>query len=169
VDRERRDLDPPGPPDCHKGLNLFGWRRCCARIEVVTHTPEELRTLRDRLLRVHKALLDSDRAAYERAYGRVESSGEWLQLVLGHEFFGWLRPFSGLIVRIDEWLASDDRTEEELDALWHEVERLTSIAPSTEERVVRYRKAIDRSPDAAFAHGALREVLDAGRGPKAEG
>lgn len=129
----------------------------------MTHTPEKLRTLRDRLLRVHKALLDSDRAAYERAYGRVESSGEWLQLVLGHEYFGWLRPFSGLIVRIDEWLASDERAEEELGALWREVERLTSITASTEERVVRYRRAIDRSPDAAVAHAAVREVLDAAR------
>lgn len=129
----------------------------------MTHTPEKLRTLRDRLLRVHKALLDSDRAAYERAYGRVESSGEWLQLVLGHEYFGWLRPFSGLIVRIDEWLASDERAEEELGALWREVERLTSITASTEERVVRYRRAIDRSPDAAVAHAAVREILDATR------
>jgi hypothetical protein len=129
----------------------------------VTPTPETLRTLRDRLLRLHKMLLDSDRAAYERAYGRVESSGEWLQLVLGHEHFAWLRPFSGLIVRIDEWLASDERADEEMGALWREVERLTVITASTEERVVRYRKAIDRSPDAAVAHAAVREVLDAPR------
>jgi hypothetical protein len=111
-------------------------------------------------MRLHKTLLDSDRAAYERAYGRVESSGEWLQLVLGHEHFAWLRPFSGLIVRIDEWLASDEQTDEERSALWREVERLTAINASTEERVVRYRKAIDRSPDAAVAHAAVREILD---------
>ena len=64
-------------------------------------TPEQLSALRDRLLHLHKTLLDSERAAYERAYGRVESSGEWLQIVLGHEHFSWLRPYSGLIVRID--------------------------------------------------------------------
>jgi hypothetical protein len=127
----------------------------------VAHTPEQLRTLRDRLLRLHKTLLDSDRVYYERAYGPVASSGEWLQLVLGHEHFAWLRPFSGLIVRIDEWLANDDRVPDELDALWREVERLTSLNASTEERVVRYRKAIDRSPDAAVAHAAVREILDA--------
>lgn len=126
----------------------------------MTLTPEQLKALRDRLMRLHKTLLDSDRAAYERAYGRVESSGEWLQLVLGHEHFAWLRPFSGLIVRIDEWLASDEQTDEERSALWREVERLTAINASTEERVVRYRKAIDRSPDAAVAHAAVREILD---------
>ena len=80
---------------------------------MASHTPAQLKTLRDRLLSLHKTLLDADRAAYERSYGPVGSSGEWLQLVLGHEYFAWLRPFSGLIVRIDEWLASDDHADEE--------------------------------------------------------
>lgn len=127
---------------------------------MVTHTPAQLKTLRDRLLALHKTLLDADRAAYERAYGPVGSSGEWLQLVLGHEHFAWLRPFSGLIVRIDEWLAGDQRQEDERTAVVKEAERLTSISASTEERALRYRKSIDRSADAAVAHAAVREILD---------
>ncbi len=71
-------------------------------------TPTQLRTVRDHLLTLHKALLDSERAKYEKAYGPVRSPGEMLQLVLGNEHFAWLRPYSGLIVRIDEWLAADD-------------------------------------------------------------
>ena len=126
----------------------------------VSATPDQLRALRDRLLVLHKALLDSDRAAYERAYGPVGSSGEWLQLVLGHEHFAWLRPFSGLIVRIDEWLAADDRPADEPSGLVKEVDRLTVISASTEERALRYRKAIDRSPDAAIAHASVRELID---------
>lgn len=127
---------------------------------MVTHTPEQLKALRDRLLQLHKALLDSDRAAYKRAYGPVGSSGEWLQLVLGHEHFAWLRPFSGLIVRIDEWLAGDQRPQEELTAVVKETDRLTSISASTEQRALRYRKSIDRSADAAVAHAAVRDALD---------
>jgi hypothetical protein len=127
---------------------------------VVRHTPEQLKALRDRLLQLHKTLLDADRAAYERAYGPVGSSGEWLQLVLGHEHFVWLRPFSGLIVRIDEWLASDERLEEELAAVVKEADRLTSISASTEERALRYRKSIDRSADAAVVHASVRDILD---------
>ena len=125
-------------------------------------TAEQLSALRDRLLGLHKTLLDSERAAYERAYGRVESSGEWLQIVLGHEHFSWLRPYSGLIVRIDEWLADKERADEEKDALWREVERLTTLSASTEERALRYRRAIDRSADAAVAHAALHAILDSG-------
>jgi hypothetical protein len=131
---------------------------------VATHTPEQLKTLRDRLLQLHKTLLDSDRAAYERAYGPVGSSGEWLQLVLGHEHFAWLRPFSGLIVRIDEWLAGDERPDEERTAVVKEADRLTSISASTEERALRYRKLIDRSADAAVAHASVRDVVDNPRG-----
>lgn len=125
-------------------------------------TAEQLAALRDHLLRLHRTLLDSERAAYERAYGRVESSGEWLQIVLGHEHFAWLRPYSGLIVRIDEWLADKDRAADEKDALWREVERLTTLSTSTEERALRYRRAIDRSADAAVAHAALHAILDNG-------
>ena len=127
---------------------------------MATLTPAQLKTLRDRLLQLHKTLLDSDRAAYERAYGPVGSSGEWLQLVLGHEHFAWLRPFSGLIVRIDEWLAGDERPDEERTAVVKEADRLTSISASTEERALRYRKSIDRSADAAVAHASVRDALD---------
>ena len=101
----------------------------------MAHTPEQLQALRDGLLRLHKTLLDSDRVYYERAYGPVGSSGEWLQLVLGHEHFAWLRPFSGLIVRIDEWLANDERLPEELrmppekaDLLFRQVLRASEVA-----------------------------------------
>ena len=127
---------------------------------MVTHTAAQLKVLRDRLLQLHKTLLDSDRAAYERAYGPVGSSGEWLQLVLGHEHFAWLRPFSGLIVRIDEWLAGDQRPEVELTAVMKEADRLTLISASTEERALRYRKSIDRSADVAVAHASVRDILD---------
>ena len=125
----------------------------------MARTPEQLTAVRNHLLRLHKTLLDSERAAYERAYGRVESSGEWLQLVLSHEHFSWLRPFSGLIVRIDEWLAAKDRPSDEEAELWREVERLTTLSASTEERALRYRRAIDRSADAAVAHASVHEIL----------
>lgn len=122
---------------------------------------DRLQQLRDRLLRLHKTLLDAERAAYERAYGRVNSGGEWLQLVLGHEHFVWLRPFSGLIVRIDEWVAAKDATTADAETLWAEAERLTAINPAAmDEATLRYREAIDRSADAAVAHAHVRQMLD---------
>src|SRR5918911_2661948 len=66
-----------------------------------------VRELRTGLLRLHKALLDAERLAYERVYGQV-SGGELLQLAINHEQFAWLHPFSELIVRIDEMLDADE-------------------------------------------------------------
>src|SRR5215210_5475930 len=66
-------------------------------------TRQQLANLRRALLRLHKALLDAERADYERVYGQV-TGGELLQLVINHEQFAWLRPLSELIVRIDEML-----------------------------------------------------------------
>lgn len=124
-------------------------------------TPDSLRKLRDRLIRLHRTLLDAERAAYERMYGPVRSNNEWLQLVLSHEHFNWLRAFSGLIVRIDTWIASNDAPASEGDALWIEAERITAIdASSTDESRLRYREALDRSAEAAVAHAQIRQMLD---------
>lgn len=123
-------------------------------------TTARLQLLRDRLLRLHKTLLDAERVSYERTNGPVRSSGEFLQLVLGHEHFAWLRPFSGLIVRIDEWVATGDGTAEESDALWQEADHLTTIGEPPTDATLRYQVAIDRSADAAVAHAAARQLLD---------
>ncbi len=119
-----------------------------------------LRIVRDRLLDLHKVLLDAERARYEHHHGRVPSSGQWLQLVLGHEQFAWLRPFSGLIVRIDEWLASDEMAPDEGEALWFEADRLTTLTDTFDASPAgQYRGLIDAAPAAATAHNAVRVAL----------
>jgi hypothetical protein len=124
-------------------------------------TPTELRTVRDHLLTLHKALLDAERAKYEKAYGPVRSPGEMLQLVLGNEHFGWLRPYSGLIVRIDEWLAADDASSAEADAFWDEAVTLTTPASTPDETPAgRYRLFVDEVPKVATEHAAVRAALD---------
>ena len=124
-------------------------------------TPTQLRTVRDHLLTLHKALLDSERAKYEKAYGPVRSPGEMLQLVLGNEHFAWLRPYSGLIVRIDEWLAADDDAlPAEADAFWDEAIALTTPAEAVDESAAgRYRLFLDEVPKVATEHAAIRAAL----------
>jgi hypothetical protein len=60
-------------------------------------TIAKLDTLRHALLRLHKTLLDAQRVRYEREHGRVESTGELLDLVLRDASFEWLRVLSALI------------------------------------------------------------------------
>jgi len=123
-------------------------------------TPTQLRTVRDHLLTLHKALLDSERAKYEKAYGPVRSPGEMLQLVLGNEHFAWLRPYSGLIVRIDEWLADDDASPAEAEAFWNEAIVLTTPTATADETAGgRYRLFLDEVPRVATEHAAIRAAL----------
>ena len=122
-------------------------------------TAARLRVVRDRLLKLHKALLDWERQQYEKAYGQVRSSGDMLQLVLGHEQFAWLRRYSGLIVRIDEWLVSDQPSRQDAEAFWDEAGRLTTPGDGADSPQARYRMAIDSSPEAAMAHASVRDAL----------
>jgi hypothetical protein len=123
-------------------------------------TPTQLRTVRDQLLTLHKALLDAERATYEKAYGPVRSPGEMLQLVLNNEHFAWLRPYSGLIVRIDEWFAADDATQGDAEAFWNEAIALTTPAPAPDESPAgRYRLFLDEVPRVAAGHAAIRVAL----------
>ena len=57
-------------------------------------TRQHLRDTRSALLCLHKVLLKGERAVYEQAHGRVESSGQMLQLVLHDAQFAWLRSVS---------------------------------------------------------------------------
>jgi hypothetical protein len=123
-------------------------------------TDAELRTVRDHLLTLHKALLDAERGRYEKAYGPVRSPGEMLQLVLGNEHFAWLRTYSGLIVRIDEWLASDERVAGEAEAFWNEALVLTTPADVPDDTAAgRYRGLLDTVPTVAAQHASIRKVL----------
>ena len=85
---------------------------------------QQLEEVRRGLLRVHKALLEDARIRYEREQGRIEGSGALLRLVLNDPWFAWLHPLSGLVVQIDELLASDEATLADGEALLNQARGL---------------------------------------------
>lgn len=118
-----------------------------------------LSQLRQGLLRLHKTLIDSERIAYERTYGRVNSSGEMLQLLTEHRWFAWLRPFSELIVEIDERLdAKEPVTVEDTAAFIERVAHLLKpeIGANSEDL---YDAAVQRDPNVAMAHSQISKTL----------
>ncbi len=66
---------------------------------------DRLKEVRMGLLRLHKALIDAERAEVERRNGPM-SNGHFLQMLIQDEGFAWLRPFSELIVQMDEAFAT---------------------------------------------------------------
>ena len=73
---------------------------------VPEQTRQKLMALRMILLNLHKALLDSERTAYEISHGAIASPAAFLQLLINDSSFKWLRPITTLIVQIDETLAA---------------------------------------------------------------
>ncbi|WP_392534396.1 hypothetical protein [Nostoc sp. C117] len=118
-----------------------------------------LRDLRNKLLYLHKMLLETERIAYEQVSGRV-SSGELLQLVIAHEQFAWLHRISEIVVQIDEMLTSDEPISlDDLEKLITDVRTL--IVPletgNTFER--KYYNALQSEPGAVLAHAEISKLL----------
>jgi hypothetical protein len=120
---------------------------------------QQLDDVRKALLRVHKALLDDARIRYEREQGRIEGSGALLQLVLNDPWFAWLHPLSGLVVQIDELLASDEPTIPDAEALLNQARTLMKPDAGGDGFAKRYDRAIQDVPDVLIAHVALGRHL----------
>jgi hypothetical protein len=131
--------------------------------ESSTDIPESmllrLRELRNGLLRLHKALLDAERAGWEQAHGGV-SSGELLQLLVSHEQFAWLHSISELIVRIDEMLEADEPAAiDEVKSFFSQAGSLTRPSEAGSEYEAKYYAALQREPSAVLAHREVRQIL----------
>ncbi|HEY9694732.1 MAG TPA: hypothetical protein V6D15_21245 [Oculatellaceae cyanobacterium] len=123
-------------------------------------TLQRLRDVRNILLRLHKALLESERVAYEQFHGQIKSKGEYFQLVLNHDWFSWLRPISQFIVEIDELLSSKEPVE--LDNASGLLEQAQSLMQPSEDGTTfgkRYYAAMQRDPDIALMHAQVSRLL----------
>jgi len=121
---------------------------------------QRLRAIRHSLLRLHKALLDSERESYEQHYGRIQNNGEFFRLVIGDEWFDWLRPMSQYIVQIDELFASKEPIQlGQVMELLDQVPKLLRASETGSLAEQRYYQAIHRNPDIAFMHAEMLNLL----------
>ncbi len=127
---------------------------------------QTLREIRRALFRLHKALVDAERANLERTTGPL-TSGLFLQALLQDPELAWLRPFSGLIVEIDEALAeSASLTAEAAAGFIHRVHTLVAAADegSDVRSASRYGEASRRDADVLLAHVELMALIAAALG-----
>ena len=123
-------------------------------------TRTRLATLRQRLIALHKALLDDAKSAYEMDRGRVGSAGNLLQLVINDPWFAWLHQISELIVRIDETASANGAaTEADARVLLEQVDRLLAPAEQGDVFAQRYFEALQRQPAVVLAHAAVKRAL----------
>jgi len=121
-------------------------------------TLERLRELRSKLLRLHKTLLEMERADFERNFGSL-TSGELLQLVINHPQFAWLRQISALVVQMDEMLATEEpATLNDVQGLLSQASQLFNSSTDEEFRA-KYQAALQREPAAVMAHSEVTKLL----------
>jgi hypothetical protein len=123
-----------------------------------------LTALRDALLNLHKTLIDSERAVYERDVGPIKSPNHFFQLLTNDPWFAWLRPISQLIVAIDETLdAKEPLTKVSVDALMRQSVFLLVPAQSSGDFAERYVAALQRDPRVILAHAQVAKHIGSGK------
>lgn len=117
---------------------------------------QRLTELRHALLKLHKALVDSERVGYEKTMGQIKSPNHFLQLLTSDPWFAWLQPLSQLIVTMDEALdAKEPLTAAKVDALVHQSKLLLVASENSDGFSGHYHAALQRDPDVVLAHAEV--------------
>lgn len=114
---------------------------------------------RNLLLQLHKMLVDFEREGYEMINGPL-TSGQFLNLLLEHASFAWLKEFSNLIVIVDEMFAQKDGVPfDAIDAELSRLRDLMSMNDVTSDFQAKYQYALQESPEIAGKHAELKNLL----------
>lgn len=120
-----------------------------------------LDALRTQLLRLHKTLLDEERAAYEKVNGPIATTGQVFNLVMSDPWFNWLHRFSKLIIKIDMLQENPEGKEEDVSELFSEARDLILAKDPDTEFSKAYRAVLQRSSAAVASHAeALKAIRD---------
>jgi hypothetical protein len=124
---------------------------------------DRLGELRNGLLGLHRALVRSERAVYERDIEKVRSSYHMLGLLMNDPWFAWLHDLSRMVVEIDERLDNREApvTAADAEQFLRRANALVAPAEFGEGFQRRYFEALQRDPDVILAHRQFRQVLKA--------
>jgi hypothetical protein len=112
--------------------------------------------LRHSLLELHRTIVAAERVAYERRAGQVKAAA-FLRVLIEDEAYGWLRPLSALIVRMDEDVEGPAfEAEAEILAGTRALVRPDAAGNPFQQR---YARLVEQSPDVAYAHGTVMQAL----------
>jgi hypothetical protein len=122
---------------------------------------QRLLDLRNALISLHKALVESERVSYEKAMGAIQSPNHFLKLLLTDPWFAWLQPVSQLIVALDEALeAKTPVTEAATDALFKQTRQLLVATEVGEGFSRHYFDALQGDPDVVLAHAEAAKLFN---------
>jgi hypothetical protein len=122
-----------------------------------TDLPEELR---HSVLELHRTLRDAQRIRYEREHGRIETSGQFLGILLNHPDFEWLRELSALIAQLDEWLdAGEEASDEEFEELLSALRSMIQVGGANTRFNKPYWQIVEEVPEVLVEHVKLWRLI----------
>ncbi|MBP0592520.1 hypothetical protein J8I87_22830 [Paraburkholderia sp. LEh10] len=114
--------------------------------------------IRKPLLVLHKAILDHERALYEKEFGPVTPAA-FLQVLINGSGFRWLTPLSTVIANVDEILDDKEATATDRMAAVESVAGLFAENLPGNMFLPRYRQILQSSPEVLHAHGQVAAIL----------
>ena len=112
--------------------------------------------LRRSLLDLHRAVIAFEREVYERRSGRINAAA-FLRVLIDDTAYGWLRPLSALIVKMDD--DAEEQAQQAEAALFAEARALVRPDFIGAPFQQRYAWLVEQSPDVTYAHGAVQRAL----------
>ena len=120
----------------------------------------QLSGVRESLLQLHKALVESERASYEQTMGPVLSANHLLKLLTDDPWFAWLHPLSLLIVSIDETLDESNTVNvRAANRLLRNTRELLVASEEGDGFSAHYYIALQRDADVIMAHSDTTKLL----------
>ena len=130
------------------------------RVREANPLRQTLTEVRHGLLGLHKALIVAEQLTFERIYGRIDSTGQLLQLVMNDPWFTWLHPLSNMVVRIDELLDNEvGLIAKDVAVILAEVRGLIRPSELGDGFERSYYEALQRAPEVVMAHCEMKKLL----------
>jgi hypothetical protein len=120
---------------------------------------ENLKEIRNEMLRLHKILMDLERTNYELKHGKI-TNVQLLNLLFEDENFTWLRELSSLVSEVDELFAAKNGVDNGLaNKLFDQAKALFDESESNELFKKKYQANLDTETEVAFHHIKLLKLL----------
>lgn len=119
-----------------------------------------LTEVRKPLLTLHKAILDHERAAYEKEFGPATPAA-FLQVLINGSGFRWITPLSTVIANVDETLDDKEATDADRVVAAEAVTALFSAETPDNTFLPRYLPLLQAIPTILHEHGRVAQLLRA--------
>ena len=119
----------------------------------------KIQTLVNLLLKLHKALLDSERARYEKNHGPILDNNAYFNLVLSHEDFKWLRILLEAIALLDEESEAENISTDKIEVLADKLQNILSSNDNSEFSQ-RYQAAVSNNSEVSSLDKQVKDIIN---------